>query len=61
MSGFFGRGDCGCGNMGGDNCSYIILLLLLCGGCGGMTQTVDICTLILLLLILGRDGGKIGC
>lgn len=62
MQGFFGRGDCGCGNMGGDSC-WIILLLLLCGGCGSMNQTVDICTLILLLVILGKDNGcgKINC
>ena len=57
MQGFFGRGDCGCGFGGGDNCCWIILLLMLCGGCGGMTQTVDICTLILLLVILGKDNG----
>ena len=57
MQGFFGRGDNGCG---GDNCCWIILLLMLCGGCGGMNQTVDICTLILLLVILGKDNNGCG-
>lgn len=63
MHGFFGRGDCGCTGSPCDNCTFIILLMLMCGGCGGMNQTVDICTLILLLLILGKDNGvgKIGC
>ena len=56
MQGIFGRNDC-CGVGGGDNCCWIILLLMLCGGCGSMNQTVDICTLILLLVILGKDNG----
>ena len=57
MQGMFGR-ECGM-HEGGNDCCWIILLLLLLGNCGcGIGHNIDCCTLVLLLIILGSCGGN---
>ena len=62
---FFGNmnGGCGCGGHGnvdkGNDCCWLILILLLCGNCnfGGIGGDDNCCcTIILLLLLLNSCG-----